>query len=424
MIDRRIAPTIQMPNQIQLVKAKKINLDNGLLMHVLSGCTEPIVNLTIIIPAGKYFQKNELAAFFMSLLMKKGTQHRNAKMIENSIDFEGATIHFSSNMFNLEISLNCLEEKLEKVMPILLEVLTESIFPEEELALEKNKQKQKLKINNEKIDYLASVYFNQAIFGENHPIGGLLSIEKIDALERAHLLTHFNEQMVFNAQTHIILAGDITEKTTLTVNHYLGKLPIKPNIEKSFIPFEPTTNKIQYIEKKKSIQSSIRIGSLIALKSTDDELLELDVLNRILGGYFGSRLMKKIREEKAYTYGIYSYISSFKEMSYFCIATDVGVAYREDTIYEISQEILRLKTERISSEELAMVKNYHKGRIMKSVDGPTRMANVLASYLPLDLTEEYKNKQLHTIDNISAERIMDLANKYLHFEEMHQVIVG
>ena len=134
--------------------------------------------------------------------------------------------------------------------------------------------------------------------------------------------------------------------------------------------------------------------------------------------------MKNIREDKGYTYGIYSFISNFELGSYFCIATDVGIEYKEDTLKEISKEILRLQSEPISDAELDMVKNYHKGRIMKSIDGSMRMANVLSLLLPLGLNEEYVNKRLEAVEKISAERIMALANKYLHFENMHKIVVS
>lgn len=424
MINRSLAPKISMPSHLDLVHSKQFVLDNGLKVHYFSGCSEPVINLSILLKAGKYYQEKEWASYFTMALLKKGTKSFSLQDLEEKIDFLGASLSTESNMFLSNISLSCLSDKFPDILPILNELMNESIFPEEEIELEKTKQIQKLKVNQQKNNYLSSVNFSQAIFGKNHPCGKINSIESIKELSRKDILNHYNNILNLDTESLLILSGNIDSNSLHLINETIGKIPLAERENREMKAFETESEKEINLSLPESVQASLRIGMPLNIDPEHEDFLDLEIVNRIFGGYFGSRLMKNIREEKGYTYGIYSFISNFELGSYFCIATDVGLKYKEDTLKEISKEILRLQTEPISDTELDMVKNYHKGRIMKSIDGSMRMANVLSLLLPLGLNEEYVNKRLEAVENITAERIMTLANRYLDFENMHKIVVS
>lgn len=424
MIDRTKAPETSMPSHLDLVHSKKYVLQNGLTVHYFNGCSEPVLNLSIYNTAGKYYQNKDWVAYFTMALLKKGTNNFSATDLEEKIDFLGASLYTESNMFKNSISLSCLTDNLNELLPVIVEILTECNFPEEEIALEKNKQIQKLKVNEKKNEYLASVLFSEAIFGKNHPCGKLVKEEQITAVNREDLLLHYNNRVKLDKDTIIILSGEINDDCLKQIDETIGKMKLQVKENFPFRPFEPENEKEIVRHVVKSVQASLRIGMPLSIDFNHPDFLDLEIVNRILGGYFGSRLMKNIREEKGYTYGIYSFISNFEIGSYFCVATDVGMAYKENTIKEIYNEINRLKTEPISAEELEMVKNYHKGRIMNSIDGSMRMANVLSLLLPLGLDEEYVNKRLAAVENITSEKILYLTNKYLDLDKMTKVIVG
>lgn len=422
-MNRSIAPQISMPSSINLLEIDSIKLKNGLQVYSLNGCSEPVVNLTIVLKAGKYFQAKEMVAGITMSMLKKGTKNFTANEIAEKLDFLGASLNAQAGLYLVSISLSCLKDKLEDILVILKDILTENDFPQQELDLEKKKQIQNLKINQEKNNFLASVKFNEVIFGEKHPCGYRPTEELISNVSRKDLITHFNEIVKFNDKSYLVLSGDIDKNVIALIDQYLGTIAIKNTFKNVSNPFALATEKEHLKTKKDSVQASLRIGMpLIDVQHAD--YLDLEILNRVFGGYFGSRLMKNIREDKGYTYGIYSYINPFIGGSYFCIATDVGLQYKENTLNEISKEINRLKTELISKEELQMVKNYHKGRIMKSVDGALRFANVLSTNLSLGLDETRINEQLKAVEEITAERLLSLANKYLNFEDMHKIVVG
>tara|TARA_B110000037_G_scaffold223098_1_gene302043 strand:- start:226 stop:1494 length:1269 start_codon:yes stop_codon:yes gene_type:complete len=422
-MNRSLAPEISMPDSIKLLEIGNVKLDNGLKVYCLDGCSEPVVNLTIVMSAGYYFQAKPFAASFTSSLLKKGTQNLSSTEIAEKLDFLGATLSAQAGMYLCSISLSCLTTKLAEILPFVKDILNNSTFPQKEVELEKKNIIQRLEIDKEKTNYLASVKFNEVVFGENHSCGYQPTEALINDLKREDILEHYENKMKLKESSYILLSGDLNDDIIKLVNREIGSIPLKEKLVSIEEPFEPSTETDFFIAKKDSVQASIRIGNM-SIDAQHEDYLDLEILNRILGGFFGSRLMKNIREENGYTYGIYSYLSPFLGGSYFCIATDVGIQYKEATLNEISKEINRLKNELVSEEELQMVKNYHKGRIMKSVDGALRLAHVLNNNLSLGLDETRINQQLKAVEEITAERLLKLANKYLDYDKMYKIVVG
>jgi predicted Zn-dependent peptidase len=157
---------------------------------------------------------------------------------------------------------------------------------------------------------------------------------------------------------------------------------------------------------------------------THPDFLKLNILNTILGGYFGSRLMKNIREEKGYTYGIGSVLISLKKEGFLVIVSEVGSAYTKKTLHEIFKEIRRLREEKVSPEELTLVKNYMMGDFLRSFDGPFAISESYRSMLDFHLSMDYFSRVIKTIKSITADEIMDLANLYLIEENFVRTIAG
>jgi predicted Zn-dependent peptidase len=178
-----------------------------------------------------------------------------------------------------------------------------------------------------------------------------------------------------------------------------------------------------YLPIKDSVQSSIMVGNASILRN-DPDYDELTVLNTVFGGYFGSRLMSNIREDKGYTYGIYSSLTPYRNGTIFEIGAEVGKEHKDNTFREIKLEMQRLQNEPIDEEELQTVKNYMSGRILRSVDGALRYSDVLKSMILFDRNPEKINEYLTAIQNISAERVQQLAKRYLDFEKMYRIAVG
>jgi predicted Zn-dependent peptidase len=149
------------------------------------------------------------------------------------------------------------------------------------------------------------------------------------------------------------------------------------------------------------------------------------VLNMILGGYFGSRLIKNIREDKGYTYGIGSGIISMKNAGYFYIASEVGADVRKQAVHEVYKEIERLRKEPVPSGELSLVKNYMTGSFLRSIDGPFALADKLKGIMDYDLDfTKYYSQYIQTIKNITSKQLLELANKHFGEDSIYETVVG
>ena len=179
----------------------------------------------------------------------------------------------------------------------------------------------------------------------------------------------------------------------------------------------------QSIEKEGALQSAIRIGKLMFNK-THPDFQSLQVLNTVYGGYFGSRLMSNIREDKGYTYGIGSGLVSLQHGGYFFITTEVGVDVTAKAIKEIYFEMDRLRKEKITTDELQLVKNYLLGTFLRSVDGPFAMADRFKGILNYNLGYDYFDRYIATIRAVSASDLMGLANTYFDKDSMIELVVG
>jgi len=185
----------------------------------------------------------------------------------------------------------------------------------------------------------------------------------------------------------------------------------------------PNPHKHHFVEKANGLQSAIRIGRLWVDKSHSD-YHGLSVLVTLLGGYFGSRLMANIREEKGYTYGIGSFVLPLKYASYLIISTEVGNEYVEPTLKEVTVEMKKLQNELVPADELETVKSYLLGEFLRDFDGPFSLAGSFKAINDFDLDYSYYDQYLTVLRGITSEEIMRLAQQYLEPDDFHTVVAG
>jgi predicted Zn-dependent peptidase len=220
------------------------------------------------------------------------------------------------------------------------------------------------------------------------------------------------------------MAGKIPPEMIPLLNATFGTLTSSDSPGPTAIPVPEAgkPGKI-FIAKKDALQTAIRIGSTtINKKNTDYHGLK--ILDTILGGYFGSRLMKNIREDKGYTYGINSSVVSFNHAAYKVIGTEVGIKHTNDTIKEIFTEIKRLQNERVDNEELVLVKNYMLGEMIRMFDGPFATADSFRSVWEFGLDYLYYSDFAEKIKTIGQDEIIHLARTYYKADDLFEIIVG
>ena len=356
-------------------------------------------------------------------LLKNGTSKRTAFEINEHFEYYGAYLNRTCFSETANISLHCLNKHLKEVLPVVEELITDSVFSEEELAIYKQNQIQRLKVNLQKCDFIANRYIDEYLFGRNHPYGKYTTIADFEALSRDAILQFFKDYYV-SGQCVIFVAGKLPADIFEQLNSAFGHLPLnkKPLPVKSHIITPATNRKQRVINDENGVQGAIRIGRPFPNRHHPD-FIKTQVLNNIFGGFFGSRLMSNIREDKGYTYGIHSYFQNHVETGALVISTEAGRDVCEATIAEVYKEMKILQEDLVDEEEMLLVRNYMIGSILGDLDGPFQIINRWKNYVLNGLDASYFYTSIDTIKTISAEEIQELAKKYLNPEDYYELVV-
>lgn len=424
MIDRKKAPAASLVEFIRNIEPKHFVLSNGIPVYMIDEGIQEVLRIELVFKAGNFYQQRKQIARATNNLIPTGTSGHTAEEISEHFDFYGSYLETNSGKDNAYFDLYTLNKHLENTLPLLAEILLDPTFPEPELDLFRSTRKQHLSVNLQKVKYLARVYFNEQVFGKEHPYGMRLQASHLDALEREHLLEHHRN--FYNANDcMIVVSGKIPSELDAMLEKYFSAMKRTEN--KSPQRYSPEISsdelKQQFIEKKGSLQAALRIGKSMVNRLHPD-YPALFVVNTILGGYFGSRLMHNIREDKGYTYGIGSMLASMQHSGLFVISSEVGSKVLKAATREIYKEIKKLREEPVGEEELSLVKNYLMGALMRSMDGPFAVAERLRSALEFGQNMDYYKDYSATIQNITATRIQDLANKYFQEDSFFETIAG
>ncbi|MEM9884257.1 MAG: pitrilysin family protein [Bacteroidota bacterium] len=422
VLNRRIAPAVHPIKNLSLPKIATYSLDNGIQVHELNMGTQEIMKMEVVFFAGRPFESKRLAGRATIGLLKEGTTSKSSAQIAETIDFYGASLGTPFNLDTSNLVLHTLSKYFERLLPLVAEIIATPSFPEKELQSFVQRSQQRLKVDLSKEDVVAYRIITACIFGDQTPYGYNSYPEDYADIRRADIVAHF-EQNYRSNNCMIFISGQLPKNSRALLNQQIGQLDMNSTPAPAKMIVEQTPPQKLKIDHPEGVQTAIRIGRRLFNRKHPD-YPAIFVLNTILGGYFGSRLMANIREENGYTYNIYSALDSMKYDGYFYIGTEVGNEFVIPTLNEIYKEITRLQEEPIGAEELAMVKNYLMGTLLMSLDGAFNIMDVQKSLLINDLNNEYFDLLTRTIQSISAKDLQAQAQKYLQKENLWEVIVG
>lgn len=423
ILNRSIPPEFKTVDKIEIIKASKITLDNNVNTYEINAGSQDLIKLELVFAAGSRFQEKPLLAYAVNSLLLEGTAEYTSEQIADLTDYYGAFLQTDVDKDFASVTLYSLNKHLAKVLPLLKSVVTEAVFPIQEIETFIQNEKQRFLVDEKKVSSIARKQFNEMLFGSSHPYGYNVKINDFDNLSRESILEFYN-QFYHAGNCTIIAAGKISPVEQNFITSYFGnnfQIKSSPN----YLPktIQSTNENKKLVFRDDAVQSAIRIGRPLFNK-THPDYFGMQVLNTVLGGYFGSRLMANIREDKGYTYGIGSGLLSMKEAGAFFISTEVGVEVCNDAINEIYLEISRLREELIPDEELQLVKNFMMGVFLKNVDGPFALADRLKSLLEYDFGYDFFDKYILTIKSITPVQLRELAIKYLNEDDLMELVVG
>jgi predicted Zn-dependent peptidase len=424
MLDRKIAPEAHGVGSIELISPESYPLSNQLPVHSISAGSQELVKVEVILDAGAAHHANPLVPSFTNAMLQEGTSNRNAMQIASDIDDYGAFLELDHDKDFASVSLYTLNKHLGKTLPVIKDLLLNPSFPEKEWNIFKANRLQKYKVNQGKVSFVAGKRFQEIIFGGT-AYGATFDEHDYLRITNKELIEYW-EKFYSNSSLKFLICGHINKDVKEIIEENFGKLSVKhPKFYKELAPAKSVKpiDRVQFIEKEDAIQSAIRIGRRLFTKQHEN-YFGMKVLTTILGGYFGSRLMSNIREDKGYTYGIGAGISAYKNEGYFYISTEVGADVCNKALKEIYKEIEILQQELVSEQELNLVKNYLLGSLLKSFDGPFERMERFKSTRLYGLDLGFYTRYTAAIKAITSEELRKLANVWLQKDDLLELVVG
>jgi zinc protease len=423
ILDRKTAPLFNGVENINLIRPEGTKLANGCNVFTFNSGTQDLVRIEWIFANLRFDPLKPLLNVAVNTMLTDGTSKLTAAQIADKIDFYGAFLQVDYGHDHSQVTLYTLTKHLLSTLPVIKDIITDSIFPEKELETFVRNQQQKLQVSLQKNDFVARRIFNKAVFGGTI-YGMAAEPEDFQSLTRDDLLAHF-KKVYQPGNCTIIIAGkadpQILQAVTDSFSGSWGEVTTTADITQPGM--ESASERFIYVEKAEALQSAIRIGRPLVNRPHPD-FPGLQVLNTVLGGYFGSRLMANIREDKGYTYGIGSGMTSFKQAGSFFIASEVGADVCKAAVNEIEKEVGLLKDTLIAQEELSLVRNFMLGSLLGSLENVMSHADKFKNLYFAGLDYDYYERYTQTVKNITAEQLKDLANKYFDFDSFYKVIVG
>ena len=424
-LNRKQAPRIKdaIEFDLTLKPYEKLVLDNGIEVYAVHAGPEELMQVEWVFSAGNWYESQNGIAAATNYLIKNGTKDKSAFELSEQVDFYGAYLNRNCYNETANITLHTLTRHLSSLLPIVSEIITDSIYPVAELDIYKQNMKQRLEVNLKKCDFVANRLIDEYLFGINHPYGKYNSSKTYDELEREKLEA-FHRQYYLNGKCTIFVAGVLPKDLHQQLNSHFGQLPLnRVAVTDIDHPIREAVEKnYRIINDPNGVQGAVRIARPFIDRKHPD-FAATQVLNALFGGFFGSRLMNNIREDKGYTYGIHSYFQNYMHGSSWMISTEAGKDVCEETVKEVYNEMKELREVPVPAEELLLVKNYLIGTILGDLDGPFHIIGRWKNIILNGLTEDYFYNSVQTIKTVDSKTLQELANKYLEPGSFYELVV-
>lgn len=413
-------PPILIPSSLEMPRTEIRTLKNGLRLYALRADDFEVVRISFVFHAGSVTQSAPFVAGTTANLLAEGSSRLTGRQIAEQLDFYGSYFEASLDRDYVYISFCSLRRYFRETLKTAGEILLRPVFPETEVETYCRKRRQQLAVERTKVDTLAREAFAGALFGPTHPYGIAYPESAYDTLERERLVEHYR-RLYTGGNCIAVCSGHVGEEELAAIIGLAEQLPAGDAPELRFP--DPESRSFVHIERPEALQSSLRVGRLLFPRSHPD-FTGMQVVATVLGGYFGSRLMRNLREEHGYTYGVMASVVNLDRAGYLAIAAQVGAPTTRAALDEIFREIDRLRSEPVGEAELEMTKRMLTGEMMRILDGPFGIADVAIENILSEEPEGTVNRQLQEIRNITPERILELARQYLDPERFVTAVAG
>lgn len=414
-------PSIRIPERVDVPTASLATLGNGVRLYLLENHDQQVVRLSFVFGAGSSRQTTLFSATSAANLLSEGSDRFTARQIAEQLDFYGSYFDIAVDRDVVVVSFCALSKFVMPTLQTAEEILLRPSFPQQEFDSYRIKRRQRLEIERRKVDVRVREAFAAAMFGANHPYGISAPEAAYDTLTREAVVDFYRRHYTAD-NCFVVCSGDLSDEALAAIENICVQLPQSGDRRALVFPAMVQTPRVR-LEHAGAVQSAVRVGRMLFTRNHPD-YVGMQVVATVLGGYFGSRLMRNLREERGYTYGVFAGMVNLDRAGYLAIATQVAEAAREDTLHQIYTEIERLRTEPISEQELSLVKNIMVGEMMRILDGPFGIVDVTIENVQCGTDNHAVERTVEAIRRCTPEDVLRLAEKYLRREDLVEVTVG
>ena len=404
----------------QTLLPEEHKLSNGRTLYAFPSTSTELVKIDFLYEAGTAYQQQKLVSSAANNLYTVASNEMDAKQLSEFFDYRGILVDNNSDVLHCSSSFYTLHRHLGDLLPVLEALVHRPAFPVEEFEVFRNKRRQKLMAMRQQSSDVARRLFYTALFGEEHPLGHYADPEDADRLT-LDAVRNFYKEYHHAGDMDIIVSGKIDDKLLAAFDSAFGH--DSASTSHTLIPTlaQTTTHTIKQSNNqaiKGSVQATVRVGRILPLRWDDPDYAHFMILTTLLGGYFGSRLMSNLREDKGYTYGIYARTQVYRGVIVFFITADVAQHAVDDAEKEILHEVRRLRDEAVSAEELELVRMVLAGDFIRSVDGVFERAARFGDMLGTHVTEQLTDNLREALVTVTSDKIQQLAARYLQDDQL------
>ena len=424
-LDRTLPPLLRPLEAFEILRPERLEMKNGMQLNVIRAGSQEVVRLDLLIGGGQWHQTQALQALFTNRMLREGTPTMTSAQIAEKLDYYGAWLDLSSSVNCGFVTLYSLNKYFPRTLAIIADMLMNPSFPAKELEVVLETNRQQFLVNSSRVEVIARKHFNRSLFGEEHPFGRF-AVESDYGRITPEVLREFYRKHYHSGNCTVYVSGKVTPEIIRCIEEHLGNVPwgeIKKVQPLELIEPRQTTEKHVFVEKADALQSSLKMGCFM-MDRVHPDFLKARVMVTLFGGYFGSRLMSNIREDKGYTYGIGAGIVNCPGSGVLAITTEADNQYIDFIITEVYREMDKMCNDLAPQEELEMVRNYMLGDFCRSYEGPFSLSEAWIYTKTADLDDDFFVRQVDSIRSITAEEIRTLAQRYLCKENLIEVVAG
>lgn len=421
-VDRSKLPEPATPRPINIGDYESFELKNGLKVFIIENHKLPRVSYNLVIDREPILEGDKVGYLSMvGQMMRRGTETRTKEQIDQEIDFIGASLGAGST----SVFASGLSKYNEKVLELMTDIIFNPTFPEEELEKIRKQTISALASNEEDPGAIASNLNSALLYGKDHPYGEIQTKETVNNITVDDLIAYHEKYFRPNI-AYLAVVGDVDVKATKKLmKTYFGNWERGEVETPSYdMPEAPGKNMVGIVNRPSAVQSNINITYPVDLKTGSEDVIKARVMNQILGGSGSAKLFMNLREDKGYTYGSYSSLSSDELVGRFNASAAVRNEVTDSSVVQIFYEMSQMKKGEISDEEMKLAKNSISGSFSRSLEQPQTVASFALNTARFNLPADYYATYLQKVQAVSKEDVMAMADKYLRTEGAYINVVG